>query len=65
MRFDYTISHVPGKHLYTPDILSRAPVASPDAINFKESAQTKLFVQAITYNLPASADRLMEYRATQ
>ena len=26
MRFSYTISHVPGKQLYTMDALSRAPV---------------------------------------
>ena len=30
MRFDYSISHVPGKLLYTADTLSRAPVNPPD-----------------------------------
>ena len=60
MRFDYTISHVPGKHLYTADTLSCAPVTSPDAITCQQSAQTECFVQAITSNLPASADRLHE-----
>ena len=54
-----------GKHLYTADTLSHAPVTSPDAITCQESAQTELFVQAITSNLPASADCLKEYRATQ
>ena len=41
-RFDYTISHIPGKHLYTADTLSRVPVASPDAITCKKSAQTRV-----------------------
>ena len=29
-KFDYTVCHVPGKHLYTADTLSRAPVAGSD-----------------------------------
>ena len=29
MRFDYSISHVPGKFLYTADALSRALILSP------------------------------------
>ena len=65
MCFDYIISHVPGKHLYTADTFSCAPVASPDAITCQESAQTELFIQAITSNLPGSIDRLREYRAAQ
>ena len=65
MRFDYTISHVPGKHLYTADALSRAPVSSPDAATTQEGAQTESFVHALTSCLPASSDRLHEYRTAQ
>ena len=65
MHFDNSICHVPGKHLYTANSLSCAPVASPDAITCQESARTELFAQTITSNLPASADRLREYRAAQ
>ena len=31
MRFQYSISQVPGKTLYIPDTLSRAPLNTPDA----------------------------------
>ena len=62
MRFDYTISHVPRKHLYTADTLFTSACYLPRC---QESAQTELFVQAITFNLPASAERLREYRAAQ
>ena len=41
------------------------PLPYPVAITCKESAQTELFVQVITSNLPASADRLREDRAAQ
>ena len=30
MRFDFEITHVPGKELYTADVLSRAPVGQMD-----------------------------------
>ena len=65
MRFDYAISHVPGKHLYTADTLSRAPVASPDATHTWEAAQTETFVHAIASYLPANSDRLHDYRTAQ
>ena len=29
MRYRFSISHVPGKELYTPDVLSPSPVRSP------------------------------------
>ena len=38
MRFSYTISHVPGKQLYTADTLSRAPVATPDSTHLAKTA---------------------------
>ena len=47
MRFDYSISHVPGKLLYTADTLSRAPLTPPDANHLLEDAQTEVFVHAL------------------
>ena len=37
-KFDYTVSHVPGKLLYTADALSRAPV-SPATLTEDDSFQ--------------------------
>ena len=65
MRFDYSISHVPGKFLYTVDALSRAPILSPEGTYLEEAAQTELFVQAVVSHLPADSDRLHQYRAAQ
>ena len=61
MRFNYSISHVPGKELYTADALSRAPITVKEV----DDHQTELFINAIVSSLPASADRLQEYRAAQ
>ena len=65
MRFDYSISHVPGKFLYTVDALSRAPILSPGGTYLEEATQTELFVQAVVSHLPADSDRLHQYRAAQ
>lgn len=64
-RFAYTISHVPGKFLYTADTLSRAPVASTDDTQLQEETQTEFFASALISTLPASQDRLDEYRTAQ
>ena len=42
MRFDYHISHVPGKHLYAAGGLSRAstlPNSDEDATKFQEGVE--------------------------
>ena len=65
MRFSYTISHVPGKHLYTADTLSRAPVSVPETTHELENNYTECFVNNIVSSLPASSDRLHCYRTAQ
>ena len=56
MRFDYSVSHVPGKLLYTADALSHAPV---DEVITDED-DTEATVHAIMSLLPASNDHLHE-----
>ena len=65
MRFDYSISHVPGKLLYTADTLSCAPVIPPDANHVLEDAKSEAFVHALAAYLPASADRLQQFQVAQ
>ena len=61
--FQYTISHVPGKLLYTADTLSRAPVTTVS--KDKEEVGMDSFVKAIVSSLPANDSKLEEYRQGQ
>ena len=64
MRFEYT--HVPGKELYTPDTLSRAPVNNQlDSLTTLSARDIELFIHTLTNLLPASKDRLQVYRQAQ
>ena len=53
MRYQFSITHVPGKHLTAADTLSRAPV-------YKPLLQDSGFIQG----LPASEHRLEEIKGT-
>ncbi len=57
--FSYTIEHVPGKLLYTADVLSRAPesASSNSVINDVEH----FVLSSIIASLPASSRRLATY----
>ena len=59
MRFQYTISHVPGKDLIIADTLSRAPSRTID------TSETTAFVDMIMGSYPASNNRLEEIRRKQ
>ena len=66
MRFTYSISHVPGKSLYTADTLSRAPLVRP--LNREEEkleADVQAYVNSIVKYLPATEDRLEDFRTQQ
>ena len=65
MQFHHTIRHVPGKTLYTTDLLSRAPLQAPVHESSVISKETEKFVQSITESLPASAKRLEIYAEAQ
>ena len=60
MQFEYTISHVPGKLLYTADTLSRSPQ------QFSESDQqlaelTESQMTSSTFQFPTTKDSLDKY----
>ena len=66
MRFDYDVIHVPGKYLYTADMLSRSPLQTPsDERTLAQQAEAEYFIQAVTHHLPASEPRLNTYRQGQ
>lgn len=63
LRFDFTISHVPGKDLVTTDALSRAPSRSTSSLEKEE--EIDLYVESILLQLPASDKRLGQISAQQ
>ena len=64
MRFDYTVSHVPGKSLYTADTLSRAPLPHSER-DYNNAASIEEQVLQVISQLPASKDYLQLYRQAQ
>ena len=63
-RFDYSISHTPGKLLYTADTLSRAPLATTEhGSDLPQEVDT--FVNCVVSSLPASQKCLEKYRKSQ
>ena len=63
-RFDYSIMHVPGKLLYTADTLSRAPCTSvQNDVRLQDEAEAVMDLYVA--HLPASTERLNEYRKAQ
>ena len=61
-RFNYTVSHVPGKLLTTADALSRAP--SPLCDNQLQE-EVEWFVDTVVAALPAGEHRLKQYKDAQ
>ena len=66
MKFQYTVSHVPGKELYIPDTLSRAPLLNQlDSSELMSADDIEVFIRTLTNSLPADKDRLQVYRQAQ
>ena len=61
MQFDYSISYVPGKLLYTADALSRAPQTGESTVDEVQDEAESL-IEAVLAGLPASQQRLEEIR---
>ena len=65
MRFQFTISHVPGKELIIADTLSRAPAADPTPADKGFQDEANVFVDAIMQSLPATEERMEEIKSLQ
>ena len=65
MRFSFTVSYVPGKHLITADALSRAPLY--DFPHTKEDLHTTVdkYVCAVLSTFPATDNRIKEIQKSQ
>ena len=62
MRFNFTISHVPGKQLAITDMLSRAPAEPPDVADYNLDLESQAFVNYILESLPASEQQLQRIK---
>ena len=65
MRFNFTISHVPGKQLAIADMLSRAPAEPPDVADYNLDLESQAFVNYIVESLPASEQQLQRIKQFQ
>ena len=62
-RYDYSVHHVPGKHLYTADTLSRAPVAGDEDNTLQR--EVEVFVNAVVERSLPVTEHLNTYRCAQ
>ncbi|ETX01927.1 MAG: hypothetical protein ETSY2_36450 [Candidatus Entotheonella gemina] len=65
MRFQFTISHIPGKDLIIADALSRAPVSTPTRADEALQQETTLYVNSVIDSLSAPEARLQEIKQHQ
>ena len=65
IRYQYSITHVPGKHLAIADTLSRAPVPAPSTTDETFQQEAEIFVNFVMEHLPASEQQLVEIKRAQ
>ena len=63
--YSFTISHVPGKLLYTADALSQLPCQNGDKSSKELEEEVETYTSGIVSTLPVTAQRLSQYRDTQ
>ena len=63
-RFNFSMSHVPGKHLLIADALSRSPNAEAEATNVLPE-EIQVFVDAVLAAIPATEERIEQIRQAQ
>ena len=64
-RFNFRIHHTPGKDLHLADTLSRAPTSTPGVNSVAFTQEIESFLEPVIAALPASPDRLQQYREAQ
>ena len=60
LRYNFTISYIPGQDLVTADVLSRAPVSDSTASDQLLEEEVDAYIQAVIDSLPASEGRHAE-----
>ena len=65
MRFEYSISHVPGKNLSTADTLSKSPVPQPSAGDEQFQQEVRAFLDLIVKNVPATEKQIRDIQSGQ
>ena len=65
MRFQFTVSHIPGKDFIIADALSRAGVSTPTRADEALQQETALYVNSVIDSLSAPEARLQEIKQHQ
>ena len=65
MRFDYVITHVPGKNLQIADALSRSPVSSATTADSELQKDVSAYVDLLMQSLPATDHQLQVIKDAQ
>ena len=65
MRFQFSISHVPGKDVIIADALSCAPVAEPTSADELLQQEAGVFVRVVLQSIPATEEHMKEIRDLQ
>lgn len=65
MHFQFAISHVPSKELYTTDALSDAPTSSSTTSVDDLSHEVAMFVALVMQHLPVTESRLHQIAQLQ
>ena len=65
MRYQFTITHIPGKDLVIADMLSRAPANPPSSDDLLLNQEARAFVNVVIQGLPASDEQLERIKGEQ
>ena len=65
MRYNFSISHVPGKQLLIADALSRSPSQNPTEIDESLHQEGNAFIDAVMQGLPATEKRIEQMKQLQ